>query len=405
MAISLGSCDGEVSSAACTVYVKQIEEMTRVALSDVANSPDKLAFTPYVPKADSAMTVAEMQQGLITTGFFPGGIVDGICGYRTLSALRLFQEYVRSYEKLPCLPNGSFDATSQQHLQRWVSQGKTPAWNSTVANWKAGTLEQSEYTQWLALLEKVKEHYSAAPSRVLEKVNAFPKASDTKPVAQWDFSSSDNIHLIGVRRNEISAKFDDIFVLLIKGMVFKFQGSTEPGASENAAGAPFLVPGQHDYHFGWHKRQYLALRPQHLDKGVLVVRAKNGIRLSDADLNQDLEANASINIHWGGKGLKFDVKTWSVGCQVINGSVYFSHENKLINCASFAATNNAEIASNPSKTRGAYNVLLDLVTALSSDLPKRGLKYTLLTEPDLEWDPALKQQLVDARAAIQPLLG
>ena len=240
---------------------------------------------------------------------------------------------------------------------------------------------------------------------MLRLVGAFAGATDTRSVARWDFAPGGNVHLVGIRRSERSGKFDDIFVLLIKGLVFKFQGSTEPGASSNALGAPFLVQGQHDYHFGWHKKEYLALRPQHLDRGVLVVRSKDDMRLDEADLKNGLEANASINIHWGGKGMKFDVKTWSEGCQVINGTVYLNEKNKLIDCSAFAATNNAEVAGSPSKTRGAYNVLLDLVTALSSDLKGNSVKYTLLTEEDLDLDPALKQGLADARARVRQLLS
>ena len=70
---------------------------------------------------------------------------------------------------------------------------------------------------------------------------------------------------------------DKEFVLLIKGLVFKFQGSTDPGATSHQLGAPFLVQGQHDYHFGWHKNHHLAVRPS--DKGVLVVRSKGDFRL------------------------------------------------------------------------------------------------------------------------------
>jgi hypothetical protein len=62
------------------------------------------------------------------------------------------------------------------------------------------------------------------------------------------------------------------------------------------------------------------------------------------------------------------------------------------------------VADNPSKTRGAYNVLLDLVTALSSDLPGNSMKFTLLTEEDLELSPALNQAIADTRAKVAQLL-
>jgi hypothetical protein len=402
--IQLGSFDAGVPAAEREAYVKQVEAITRVRVGDVEAGSDKLALTQCAPDAQQPMTVAAIQRGLRSIGFFPDGKVDGICGYRTLSAMRLFQEYVRSVEKRPSLPDGRFGPSAQQHLQRWIDNRNVSEWAPTIERWHAGTLGRTEYTEWLSLLARVREHYSARPSRMLQLVDAFGGATDTRRVAQWDFTPG-QVHLVGIRRSELSNKFDDIFVLLIKGLVFKFQGSTEPGASANAAGVPFLVQGQHDYHFGWHKKQYLALRPLHLDQGVLVVRSKSDMRLDDADLAGGLEANGSINIHWGGKGMKFDVKTWSEGCQVVNGTAYITPANELIDCSAFAATNNREVGSNPSKTRGAYNVLVDLVTALANDLPGRSVKYTLLTEQDLELGPSLKQDLADARVRAGQLLG
>jgi hypothetical protein len=400
--IKLGCFDPGVADSACKAYLKQVEDLTRVPLVEIEPGSDKLALEMHVPDAQQSMPVAEVQQGLKSIGFFPGGKVDGICGYRTLSAIRLFQEYVRSVEKLDSVPDGRFGPVSQQHLRRWADPQFKSEWAPTIERWQTQALGQTEYTEWLSLLEKVKQNYVAGPNRTLQLVNAFSAGADTRKLAQWDFTPAGNIHLVGIRRSEMSGKFDDIFVLLIKGLVFKFQGSTEPGASKDPRGLPFLVQGQHDYHFGWHQKKYLALRPR--NKGVLVVRSKGDKRLDDADLNHGLEANASINIHWGGKGMTRDVNSWSEGCQVINGSVYLNPRNELVDCSAFAATNNAEVASEPSKTRGAYNVLLDLVTALGSDLSPT-VKYTLLTEQDLDLGPALKQGLVDARARVGQLLS
>jgi hypothetical protein len=403
--IELGSFDAGVPSAACNAYVKLVEATTRLPMADVVAGIDKLALKPCAPPdAQQPMTVAAIQQGLQSIGFFPGGKIDGICGYRTLSAMRLFQEYVRVVEKRPSVPDGRFGPSSQQHLKRWLDDGTAPVWAPTIERWRAGTLGQTEYTEWLVLLRQVKDRYAGSPTPMLQLVNAFKGETDTREVAEWDFTP-EKVHLVGIRRNEMSNKFDDIFVLLLKGLVFKFQGTTEPGASDNPAGTPFLVQGQHDYHFGWHKRQYLALRPERVNKGVLVVRSKGDMRLDEADLANGLEANGSINVHWGGKGMKFDVKTWSEGCQVITGSVYLNEKNELIDCSAFVATNNGEVTSNRAKTRGAYNVLLDLVTALGSDLASNSVKYTLLTEDDLDLSPALEQGLAGARAKAGQLLG
>jgi hypothetical protein len=401
--IELGAFDADVSQDARNGYVKEVEATTRVKLTDVAAGRDRIAFSPHTPDAQAPMNIASVQKALKERGFFPGGKVDGICGYRTQSAIRLFQEYVRSFEKLPCVPDGRFGPESQQHLQRWIASALTPEWMPAVERWRAGHIAGTDYAAWLGLLEQVKTQYLAAPTRMLQMVNAFGAATDTRKVAQWDFAP-DAVHLIGIRREEASLKFDDIFVLLIKGLVFKFQGTTEPGAAKDPkVGAPFLVQGQHDYHFGWHQKTYLALRPQ--GKGVLVVRSKGDMRLDEADLAGGVQTEGSINVHWGGLGLKREINSWSEGCQVINGTAYMTPAGALVNCASFAAINNTDIANNPSKTRGAYNMLLDLVTAFGSDLPSPTVRYTLLVDNDLELSPPLKQQLADARAKIQPLLN
>ena len=99
------------------------------------------------------------------------------------------------------------------------------------------------------------------------------------------------------------------------------------------------------------------------------------------------------------------MSTWSEGCQVINGTLYINHDNELIDCSGFAAINNKEVAKDRSKTRGAYNVLLDLVTALSGDTGSSTVKYMLLTEQDLNLDPKLKQGLADARARAGKRIG
>lgn len=399
--ITLGSFDTGTTDAARAAYLSQLQSLTRVAIADVVPGVDRLTFTPYTPEAGQPMTVAAVQAGLKRLGFFPGGVVDGICGYRTQSAIRLFQEYVRAVEAKACTPHGRVDQETQQHVQRWLDQGLSTVWAPLITAWKSGTPAPGEYSDWLALLRAVHAKYEHQANRALQLVKASSIKSDTRTVAEWDYAPS-HVHLVGIRRREASGKFDDIFVLLLKGLVYKFQGSTEPGATSSPLGRPFLVQGQHDYHFGWHQKKYLALRPN--GPGVLVVRSKNNDTLDDADYANGLEANATINVHWGGKGLMADVKTWSEGCQVINGSVYLDHANQLVSCAKFAALNNGEINSNPAVTRGAYNVLLDLVTALGSDLPPT-VKYTLLVEEDLGLAPALRDGLTEARGRVAKLLG
>jgi hypothetical protein len=399
--IQLGSCDPDVTDAACASYEADVAAITRLPLTQVLPGADKFMLSRQATALDTR--VADVQRTLKSIGFFPGGKVDGICGYRTISAIRLFQEYVRSIEQLECTPDGRFGPQSQQHLQRWVAKNQTPYWTATIAEWQSGTLGPCEYTEWLELLERVKARYLATPSSMLQLVNTA-SGSDTRAVRAWDFSAAGSPQLIGLRRIVYRGKFEDIFVLLLKGLVFKFQGSTEPGASEDARGTPFLVQGQHDYHFGWHKKSYLALRPR--SSGVLVVRSKNDRQLDAADLAGGVQPEPSINIHWGGMGLVRDVRKWSEGCQVINGAVYLNARGDLVDCSAFGAiTPDQATDPNAGKTRGAYTMLLDLVTALASDLPGNAVRYMLLVEDDLTLAPALEQGLAQARERVMRLAG
>jgi hypothetical protein len=398
--IQLGSFDDDVTPADCEAYLRQTAAVSGLRGDLAAAGSDRLTLAAYVPESPQAMSVAGMQRALRTLGFFPGGRVDGICGYRTRSAMRLFQEYVRSVEKQPCVPDGRFGSATQKHLERWLSANQQSTWASTVASWQAGTLRETEYADWLALLAAVQRQYLDHPTDMIGKVNAFTGRTDTRRVSDWDLSPR-AIHLVGIRRSEKTNKFDDLFVLLIKGLVFKFQGSTDPGATSHPLGAPFLVYGQHDYHFGWHKGQQLALRPT--DRGVLVVRSKVDFRLDESDVKNGLEANPTIHIHWGGKGLTFNVNNWSEGCQVINGSAYIGPNDERIDCSSFVAVNNGEIAANPARTRGAYNVIADLVLGIGNDLPGDTIRYTLIAERDLALTNSVR--IAGARAAADVLLA
>ncbi len=402
--IELGCCDPDVSDAACNAYCQEVERLARLPLAEVKPGRDKVSLRRLAAPPAGAMGVAQVQQALQQIGFFPGGRVDGICGYRTQSAIRLFQEYLRTVEGLALVPDGRLDAPLQAHLQRWRDGGLAPSrWAPSLARWQAGSADIGEYSAWLALLAQARAQRGASPDRLQQMVEAFGGASDTRKLARWDVDGRDTAHLIGIRRDEMTGKFDDVFVLLVKGLVFKFQGTTEPGATKDPRGLPFLVPGQHDYHFGWHQRTYLALRPQ--GPGVLVVRSANDQRLDDADLARGLEPNATINVHWGGKGLTRDVGGWSEGCQVINGTVYLDPSGQLVDCGAFTATNQAELDANPARTRGAYNVLVDLVTALASDLPSPTVRYTLLTQAELALAPALADGLAAARAQVARALA
>ncbi|MGH9753803.1 MAG: peptidoglycan-binding domain-containing protein [Blastocatellia bacterium] len=395
--ITLGTYDSNVQPSALDEYIEHAKKLT-----GVENWENKLRgekdgeWAEFRPLGGSAMTVADAQRFLRDAGFFPFGKVDGICGYRTLSAIRLFQEYVRTVEGDAGIgyPDGVMGPKTISRANRWKAKNQKTEWTGV-----SGADPSREYVKWMSLLREVKEKYAATPNAMLRKVNEFTQPSNTVKVSNWDFDPN-KIHLIGVRRNETNIgggeqKFDDAFVLLIRGLAFKFFGSTDPGATDNPKGAPFLTQGQHLYRFGWHKlsdldRVYHALKP--LNRGVLVVRSKDMV-LNDADLAAGLDPNDTINVHWGGEGLR-NVGRWSVGCQVIAGKGYINHNDANVNCSEYAATIYDQLGSKNEKgvyqTKGAYNVLTDLVTALSgADKDDNIIKYMLIYERDLALSPEI----------------
>jgi len=394
--ITLGTYDSNVQPSALNEYIEHAKKLTGVESWENKLRGEKDGeWAEFRPLGGSAMTVADAQRFLKDAGIFPSGKVDGICGYRTLSAIRLFQEYVRTVEGEAGIgfPDGVMGPKTIAQANRWRAKNQKADWAG-----KSAANPSPEYAKWMALLHKVKEKYLAAPNAMLRKVNEDTQPSDTIKVPNWDFDPN-KIHLIGVRRNETQIeagqrKFDDAFILLIRGLAFKFLGSTDPGATENPEGFPFLTQGQHLYRFGWHKitdlnRVFQALKP--LNRGVLVVRSKDNV-LTDADLARRLETNLTINIHWGGEGL-FNVGKWSVGCQVIVGKGYINHNDAIVNCSEYAATKYEQLGAKNNgvyRTKGAYNVLIDLVAALSgADQDDNVVRYMLTYERDLELSPEI----------------
>ena len=333
--IELGSCDPDVTDAACAAYEKEVEQITRLPLTQVQAGADSIVTRRLGAGGPGVLSVSDVQRGLKTIGFFPGGPLTAFAAYRTLSAIRLFQEYVRTIEKLDSVPDGRFGPASQQHLQRWIEKDLRPDWAPTIERlavrrpWR-----QTEYTEWLSLLEQVKAQYQASPNRDAadgERARAERHArGGAMGLLCQGQPASHRCPSHGVQRQvRRRVRAAD------QGTRIQVPGATEPAHRTTRGGTPFLVQGQHDYHFGWHKKTYLALRPQ--GKGVLVVRSKNDKRLDDADLAGGLETEPTINIHWGGMGMTRDVNSWSEGCQVINGAVYLNSNDDLIDCSAFSA--------------------------------------------------------------------
>ncbi len=364
----------------------------KAMLRDEANSE----WRPFTEQPGTA--VRDLQEFLANAGFSRRPDPPGVFAYRTHSALRLFQEYVRTVEKDESIgkPDGIAGLKVMGHVRRWKEAGLKCKWSEFSAE-----APSPEYVLWFSMLKEVKSHFQSAPSPVIEAVEKFSRKSDTLKMADWDFDPK-HIHLIGIRRNhDIPAEArpnDDLFVLLISGMVFKFWGSTDPspkvafeeGKRQDEA---YLVEGQHLYQFGWHKisdaeKIYRALRPASV--GVLVFRDRTGNNaLTEKDIAKGVDGpNGTINIHWSGIGSS----NFSAGCQVIAGESYINHANELVSCRAFAARSYDDLALG--KTRGAYNLITDLV--LSYAPPEiRTIRYTLGREAHLDIAKALGRDFAE----------
>ena len=327
----------------------------------------------------SSRQVVPLQEFLQQAGFYPNAEKTGIFGYGTRSAVRLFQEYVRNIEGDLTIgtPDGWAGSKTLAHIERWKQNNLTCHWNDFSL-----LSPSQEYLDWFRILNKAKLFYLTSKDPVIENLRSYFRSGQASslPPERWTYRPYD-AHLLGVRRNPEVAfsqrPNDDLFILLIRGMVFKFWGSTDPnpGMVTTSAGAPFLTEGQHKYHFGWHKiwskeKVYMALKPY--PPGALVFRDRNKRNklLPDDIQNGFDEPNTTINIHWTPN----DIQNWSAGCQVINGESYITPENRVISCRDYCATGYRTLSS--SKTKGAYNVLTDLVICFSQ--PKNDtVWYTL----------------------------
>lgn len=330
--------------------------------------------------------VATMQRRLRTIGLNPNGPIDGIFGYRTQSAVRLFQEYVHTIDGDAGIGTADGIAGRNTHtrIQQWIDSGK-------IADWVPADNMQSEI---FTGLQQLRDHYlSSPPDPATTALRNFNGATSTRQIEDWSFNPADT-HLIGIRRDDTSlvlnnGKFvrrnDDIFVLLINGIRIVFRGSTDP--SPKMAGredAAFLIRGQHEYRFGWHKlssigsqteKVYRAFKPKS-NSGVLVVRAKNG-QLTPSSFANGAHSNFSINIHWSGSG----TSNWSAGCQVMAGKRYKNIKNEIIDLSASASPGYAGLALSGSASPPPRLILAGVRRrpgASSSEGPRR-LSVTHLT--------------------------
>ncbi len=351
--------------------------------------------------------VETLTRALQRAGFMPNAAHDGIFGYVTQAAVRLFQEYVHSIElpgqpdngQPPCWPDGIVGNDTAFYLREWEAAGETCRW--------ASGFPTEDYLRWMQWLQSAADAYRAAPNDLMQALMETEVRGDTLVPADWRFSS-DEPHLIGLRRHATHAPLpkgkrepDDLFILLIRGMTFYFWGSTD--ANPAAGAEAYLVEGQHRYRFNWHNvaaarrpRIYKAARPA--GAGVLVVRdvhGHNALTPENRRDGRDPLPNPTINIHWSGLG----ISNWSAGCQVISGRNYLNDVGALVRCNEYAARNDGErgsrrVEGGPRLTMGAYTLLSDLLlcyTPPPGGEEKPVFRYTLFPEDALDRVPGMDQ--------------
>ena len=90
--ISLGRYDPDISESAIESYLALIEKFDRnvAGIKKLIGDKGPVALKPLAKGA--AISVVGAQTLLRDLGFLPGSRIDGICGYRTQSSIRLCQE-------------------------------------------------------------------------------------------------------------------------------------------------------------------------------------------------------------------------------------------------------------------------------------------------------------------------
>ena len=358
-------------------------------------SDDNNVFVNWVPSEKNK--VQELQEFLFEAGFMNKKYNDGVYDYVTEAAVRLFQEYVATIEFKSCSRDGKVGPITWQFINEWP-KGKKCNWHSSKTAYNPS---HKEYIAWMDLLVEAKKYYSDSNHQgpIMRAVNQARETGATVKTQNWNFEK-DSIHLVGIRRNESKSttirKNDDLFVLLVNGMVFKFWGSTDPRVKTNSSNEPFLVEGQHLYRFGWHnlgavdenkknKRgdyvTYRALRPADKNQSVLVVRDQDEDDiLSVGDLGAtglELSLGKYINVHW--TGTSRSKTTWSDGCQVIKGQSYINNLGEVIDYSDFTAATYEDLFNDEKKHKGAYRFLTDLVVCYS-EKGTNTIYYTLGNE-------------------------
>lgn len=373
--LKLADCDEDIASETIQKYLSQANKGMAVdrSFEQEFRADDGWKTIQSV----SGKAVVALQKSLSDLGFLSPGYQEGIFGYQTEAAVRICQEYLRTVGGMPQVggADGIYGPNTARVLKDWTGKGHAFDW--------ADDEESSEAEAILRLLFTWKMHCSKKMPAYARSVSVFGKSCDTLDLKDWTFAPG-NIHLIGIRNEEgnphDTQEDNDLFLLVIRGKVFKFWGSTTANSTfvSSSQSSPFLVEGQHRFRIGWHKitdksKIYRALVPTH--EGVLVYRDRNkNYALEQEEIQAGLTGpNPTIHVHWSGLG----ISNWSAGCQVIAGRSYENPEGEIINYSGMAARTYSDLG--PGRTRGAYQIMLDLIQISS---PQPEVLFTLISLDD-----------------------
>jgi len=117
--LTLGCCDPGAQPPDVAAFLRPVHEASMPAQQLRGEKDGEWTSLRDI----SASEVRALQTALRGAGFYPQGEINGVFDYRTLSAARLFQEYVRSVEGLADIgaPDGVVGPRTQGHKRRpWL---------------------------------------------------------------------------------------------------------------------------------------------------------------------------------------------------------------------------------------------------------------------------------------------
>ncbi|MBK9335301.1 MAG: peptidoglycan-binding protein [Lewinellaceae bacterium] len=173
MKFTLGNVDADATPASKSDFLSRFHNTFSDGLKRKQQFRDESNSAWADFKALPGAGVRELQQFLHDAGFLiRPDTVDGIYGYTTQAAVRLFQEYIRTVKGDASIgvPDGVAGPNTLGQVEKW-KQDKVG-----LCEWARVSPQNPspEFTQWMQLLAKAKEHFLANPSPIQQRVEPIP---------------------------------------------------------------------------------------------------------------------------------------------------------------------------------------------------------------------------------------